>query len=137
MPVRCSARRRRFIDLALRTPSVAAMFGRLRNWRRRRLDRLPFPATWLRILRERVPYYRLLSGDEQTQLQKLVREVGDVIYKTMEGVAGGSDGPDDFFQRTHGLVGGLGDFLRVRVHLRGMVFVRAKLSAQQRNARQK
>jgi Mlc titration factor MtfA (ptsG expression regulator) len=62
------------------------MFGTLRKWRRRRLDKLPFPATWLRILRERVPYYRLLSRDEQTQLQKLVRVF--LSEKVFEGCGG-------------------------------------------------
>ena len=62
------------------------MFATLKKWRRRRLDKLPFPATWLRILRERVPYYRLLSGDEQTQLQKLVRVF--LSEKEFEGCGG-------------------------------------------------
>ena len=49
------------------------VFGTLRKWRRQRLAKLAFPAAWLGILQERVPYYRLLSADEQTQLQKLIR----------------------------------------------------------------
>src|SRR5213075_762897 len=74
------------IDLAGGATSVAPVFGMLRKWRRRRLDKLPFPATWLRILRERVPYYRLLSHDEQTQLQKLVRVF--LSEKEFEGCGG-------------------------------------------------
>ena len=62
------------------------MFGTLRNWRRRRLDKLPFPAAWLGILRERVPYYRLLSRDEQIQLQKLIRVF--LAEKKFEGCGG-------------------------------------------------
>lgn len=61
------------IDLALRAPSVAAVFATLRKWRRRRLEKLAFPAGWLSVLRERVPYYRVLSRTEQDQLQKLIR----------------------------------------------------------------
>ncbi|MEN3370051.1 MAG: MtfA peptidase [Verrucomicrobiota bacterium] len=49
------------------------MFETLRRWRRRRSDKLPFPAAWLGILRKRVPYYRLLSDAEQTELRKLIR----------------------------------------------------------------
>ena len=62
------------------------MFGTLRKWRRRRLDRLPFPVAWLNILQERVPYYGLLSPDEQTQLQKLVRVF--LSEKEFEGCGG-------------------------------------------------
>ena len=74
------------IDLTRRTPSVAAMFGTLRKWRRRRLGRLPFPAAWLGILRERVPYYRLLSPDEQAELRKLIRVF--LAEKKFEGCGG-------------------------------------------------
>lgn len=48
------------------------MFGTLRKWRRRRLDKLSFPPAWLRILQKRVPYYGRLSPDEQIELQKLI-----------------------------------------------------------------
>jgi len=48
------------------------MFGTLRKWRRRRLDKLRFPPAWLRILQKRVSYYGLLSSDEQIELQKLI-----------------------------------------------------------------
>ena len=61
-----------FIDLPRRTPSVAAMFGTLRKWRRRRLGDRPFPADWITILQERAPYYGLLSHDEQAELRKLI-----------------------------------------------------------------
>lgn len=62
------------------------MFGTLRKWRRRRLDRLPFPAAWLTILQKRVPYYRLLSPDEQSQLRTLIRVF--LAEKTFEGCGG-------------------------------------------------
>jgi MtfA peptidase len=62
------------------------MFGMLRRWRRERLDKLLFPAEWLSILRERVPYYRLLSPDEQAQLQKLIRVF--LAEKKFEGCGG-------------------------------------------------
>ena len=62
------------------------MFQTLRKWRRRRFDKLPFPAAWLGILRERVPYYRLLSHDEQTELRKLIRVF--LSEKRFEGCGG-------------------------------------------------
>jgi MtfA peptidase len=62
------------------------VFGTLRKWRRRRFDKLPFPAAWLGILRERVPYYHLLSDGEQTQLRKLVRVF--LSEKQFEGCGG-------------------------------------------------
>lgn len=62
------------------------MFGTLRKWRRERLDKLPFPAEWLGILRERVPYYDLLSCDEQDQLRKLIRVF--MAEKEFEGCGG-------------------------------------------------
>ena len=62
------------------------MFGTLRKWRRQRLGKLPFPAAWLGILRVRVPYYRLLSHDEQTELRKLVRIF--LAEKKFEGCGG-------------------------------------------------
>jgi Mlc titration factor MtfA (ptsG expression regulator) len=57
-----------------------------KNWRRRRLDKLPFPAAWLTILRKRVPYYRLLSPDEQAELRKLIRVF--LSEKKFEGCGG-------------------------------------------------
>jgi len=65
---------------------LPAMFGTLRKWRRERLNKLPFPAEWLGILQERVPYYRLLSADEQNELQKLIRVF--LAEKNFEGCAG-------------------------------------------------
>ena len=65
---------------------VVAVFALLRKWRRERLEKSPFPAKWLGILRERMPYYRLLSPDEQAQLQKLIRVF--VAEKKFEGCGG-------------------------------------------------
>jgi Mlc titration factor MtfA (ptsG expression regulator) len=62
------------------------MFEALRKWRRRRFDKQPFPAAWLGILRERVPYYRLLSHGEQTELRKLIRLF--LAEKKFEGCGG-------------------------------------------------
>lgn len=62
------------------------MFGTLRKRRRRRFEKLPFPAAWLSILQERVPYYRLLSHDEQTELRKLIRVF--LAEKKFEGCGG-------------------------------------------------
>ena len=62
------------------------MFGTLRKWRRRRFNKGPFPKNWLGILRERVPYYRLLSRHEQTELRKLIRVF--LAEKRFEGCGG-------------------------------------------------
>ncbi len=62
------------------------MFGTLRKWRRRRLGELPFPADWISILRERVPYYGLLSPGEQAELRKLIRVF--LSEKMFEGCGG-------------------------------------------------
>jgi Mlc titration factor MtfA (ptsG expression regulator) len=72
--------------LARRASSLAPVFQALKKWRRRRLDRRAFPTTWLNILRERVPYYHLLSRDEQTELQKLIRVF--LAEKNFEGCGG-------------------------------------------------
>ena len=42
----------------------------LREIRRRRVCRQPFPASWRQILRERVPYFRTMPADLQMQLKK-------------------------------------------------------------------
>ena len=65
---------------------VAPVFATLRKWRRQRLEKLPFPAEWLKMLRERVPYYGLLSPDEQAELQKLIRVF--LAEKKFEGCGG-------------------------------------------------
>ena len=49
------------------------MFGLLKKWRRKRLIRQPFPSGWLKILRQRVPYYGLLTPKEQEELQCDIR----------------------------------------------------------------
>jgi len=62
------------------------MFGMLRKWRRARLNKQRFPAQWLGILQKRVPYYGLLSPDEQIELQNLVRIF--LAEKKFEGCGG-------------------------------------------------
>ena len=74
------------VDSVLKALSVAAVFHALRKRRRQRLEKTPFPAAWLRILRERVPYYRLLSRDEQQELRNLIRVF--LAEKTFEGCGG-------------------------------------------------
>jgi hypothetical protein len=63
-----------------------AVFATLRRWRRRRLEKRPWPPAWLEILRERVPYYGLLSLDEQAELRRLIRVF--LAEKTFEGCGG-------------------------------------------------
>jgi Mlc titration factor MtfA (ptsG expression regulator) len=62
------------------------MFHAIKQWRRARSAERPFPDAWLRILAERVPYYRVLSPDEQAELRELVQRF--VAEKTFEGCAG-------------------------------------------------
>jgi Mlc titration factor MtfA (ptsG expression regulator) len=62
------------------------VLGIFREWRRERLGKVPFPAEWLGILRERLPYYRLLSRNEQTELRKLIRVF--LAEKKFEGCGG-------------------------------------------------
>ena len=47
---------------------------------------MPFPAAWLRILQERVRYYRLLSDGEKTELRKLIHVF--LAEKRFEGCGG-------------------------------------------------
>ncbi|MFN2509484.1 MAG: zinc-dependent peptidase [Chthoniobacterales bacterium] len=62
------------------------MFEALRKRRRRRFEKGPFPAAWLRILRERIPYYRRLSQSEQRELRNLIRVF--LAEKKFEGCGG-------------------------------------------------
>jgi MtfA peptidase len=62
------------------------VFATFRKWQRRRLDKLPFPPAWLKILQKRVPYYGLLSLDEQAELRKLIRVF--LAEKRFEGCGG-------------------------------------------------
>lgn len=62
------------------------MFQTLRKRWRKRFAKAPFPAAWLKILRERVPYYRLLSQDEQRELRNLIRVF--LAEKKFEGCGG-------------------------------------------------
>ena len=49
------------------------MFGILKKWRRKRLITQSFPSEWLKILRQRVPYYGLLTHKEQKELRDDIR----------------------------------------------------------------
>ena len=62
------------------------MFEALSALRRQRLGKTPFPDAWLGILRERVPYYGLLSQDEQSELRNLIRVF--IAEKKFEGCGG-------------------------------------------------
>ena len=48
------------------------MFGLYRRWRRRRLLREPFPREWEDLLRTRVPWFPVLSEDDQRGLRQLM-----------------------------------------------------------------
>ncbi|NLH48339.1 MAG: zinc-dependent peptidase [Myxococcales bacterium] len=61
------------------------MFG-LKKRRRRRWREMPFPAAWLEILEQRVPYYRLLSADDRRELQGHIQVF--LHEKTIEGLGG-------------------------------------------------
>lgn len=58
----------------------------LRRERREHSQNRPFPSEWLEILQGRVPYYALLSGEEQLQLQQLIHRF--LAEKTFEGCGG-------------------------------------------------
>lgn len=62
------------------------MWGLVRRWRRKRLEDVPFPSEWLALLRNRVPYYALLSAPEQNRLQRLI--VTFIAEVRFEGCAG-------------------------------------------------
>ena len=69
-------------------------------------------------------------------LKQLIRKVRDVFDQALQRIAAGPHRPDDFLQRAHGLVGGLGKFAGVKGHLVRFVLVRLEQVAQQRNPRQ-
>lgn len=54
--------------------------------RRRKARSLPFPPSWLRILEDSVPYYRLLPPDDQHELREHIKVF--LSEKTFEGCAG-------------------------------------------------
>ena len=58
----------------------------LRNWRRRRIRRRPFPVDWERFLRETVPLYVALPAPDQRELQSHVLVF--LAEKHFEGCAG-------------------------------------------------
>src|SRR5258706_6426530 len=45
----------------------------VREWRRARIQRRPFPDAWRLVLRQRVPLFRRLPADLQLQLKKHVQ----------------------------------------------------------------
>jgi len=57
-----------------------------RNWRRQKLLASPMPPAWLAIMKRNVPYYALLPGEQQRQLQSLTRIFLDEKY--FEGCGG-------------------------------------------------
>jgi MtfA peptidase len=57
-----------------------------RAWRRRRIARQPFPAEWRRLLRHRVPAFRRMPPDLQSQLRKRIQVF--VAEKPFIGCAG-------------------------------------------------
>ena len=62
------------------------MFNWFRNRRRGRLLSQPFPAQWLKILRDNVRAYNFLSEDQQAKLQRCLRIM--VAERTWEGCGG-------------------------------------------------
>lgn len=61
------------------------MFG-LKKRRRRQLLTQPFPAQWVRIIENNVPYYRRLSGADQKELQGHIQVF--IAEKHFEGCGG-------------------------------------------------
>ena len=62
------------------------MFGFLKRWRRERVRKRPFPQEWIEILEKNVPYYCLLSEEEQKELQGHIQILLD--EKHFEGCGG-------------------------------------------------
>ena len=62
------------------------MFGFLKNRRRARIRREPFPPEWLRIIEKNVPMYRRLSEDDRRELPGHVRVF--LAEKRFEGCGG-------------------------------------------------
>lgn len=60
--------------------------GWLQAWRRKKLDRKPFPEEWKRILESKVPVYRQLDSRKKDKLRQLVRYF--ISEKSFEGCAG-------------------------------------------------
>lgn len=60
--------------------------GFLRNWKRRRLDRKPFPDSWRRILEKNIPQYSKMEGEQQERYVRLVRYF--MAEKSFEGCGG-------------------------------------------------
>jgi Mlc titration factor MtfA (ptsG expression regulator) len=61
------------------------MIGLLRRMRRRRLAKQPFPQDWLDILKERVPFFRRLSGPLLEQFLEFVKIFANEKYFTPAG----------------------------------------------------
>ena len=64
--------------LLLALLTLAVLVWQLRDrlfdrWRRRRITQVPFPASWRRILRQRVPQVARLPADLQLQLKKRIQ----------------------------------------------------------------
>jgi Mlc titration factor MtfA (ptsG expression regulator) len=57
-----------------------------RKKHRRAVRERPFPTDWLRVIENNIPYFRLLTPDEQVELQRLVQVFID--EKSFEGCGG-------------------------------------------------
>lgn len=57
-----------------------------KNYRRRRICAEPFPESWEHVLRDHVPLFRLLSGEERAKLQDDIRIL--LAEKNWEGCGG-------------------------------------------------
>ena len=62
------------------------IFSWLRRRRREKLQAEPFPATWLVVLVQNMPYYSRLEPEDQQRLQNLVRLM--IAEKNWEGCGG-------------------------------------------------
>jgi len=60
--------------------------GFLRNWKRRKLDRRPFPDTWRRALEKHIPQYSKMKGEQQERYVRLIRYF--MAEKSFEGCGG-------------------------------------------------
>lgn len=64
-----------WVCIVIAVLSIAAVLGQPRwtSLRRRRIRARPFPEAWRAILKQRMPYFRLLPADLQLQLKKHIQ----------------------------------------------------------------
>lgn len=60
--------------------------GLIRSWKRKKMDRHPFPVEWKKVLAGRIPQYPKMPSTQQQELERLVRYF--MAEKNFEGCGG-------------------------------------------------